>query len=211
MSALTMPILEACAEATRRRQEMLPLLAAAQGVSPGQVFYAWMSRRGNDGPSPDPAWEIRFHGFECDLHNVEDGRHLRYDFGPKGSVDTMTGFGVLQFIVSSRPPWRTFPELCEQLDLRRSSSGWITWGDGRFYEEWDLLVEEGLLAPADPELVDLQRRCTTVGADGITTVGLPEGLPEEIFFDALVANREVLAPRALVLLEEARPHPRGET
>src|SRR5438876_540615 len=91
LGPLELAVLEACREATVRNQEMLPLLAAALGVSEAEVFYTWAFRKCRQRIRlGETDWVTFFHGLECDLKNQKDGRFLRIDFGPGGRVDTFT-------------------------------------------------------------------------------------------------------------------------
>jgi hypothetical protein len=92
---------------------MVPLLAHHLGVAPEEVFYRWIRSPGceQSGSIAGSDWRYFFHGLECDLKNVCDGRFLRLDFGPNGRYDTFTGWGILQFIMTTKHPWHEFPEL----------------------------------------------------------------------------------------------------
>lgn len=62
----------------------------------------------------DNCWvglEVFTSQFGMQLEHLSDGRFLRVDFGPGGCLDTSTGWGVLQFVMASKVPWREFPEL----------------------------------------------------------------------------------------------------
>jgi hypothetical protein len=200
-------VLGACREATVRRQELLPLLAATVGVAPSEVFYAWTLRRqwllehcGQHGRLGDTGWGFFFHGAECDLSH-DDGRVLRYDFGPGGRVDTFTSWGVLQFLTTSAAPWPEFPELKTRLARRLPSGGSV--GDTRAMDAvWDRLTARGAFQPAAPDLVAFQARHTTVGPDGIRYTRFPPGTPESVMIDCSVAHRPVLSPVGLRLLND---------
>src|SRR3954454_3775873 len=110
-------LLAACFEARRRQREMLPLIAAMSVPGP-QVFYEWAIWRRSQDKIPNTSWVLRFHGLECDLRNEQDGRFIRYDFGPRGSVECLTPFGVLQFIMTSTAPWQEFPSLRARMAQR---------------------------------------------------------------------------------------------
>ena len=40
---------------------------------------------------------------------------IALDFGPRGSVECVTPFGVLQFVMTSTAPWQEFPSLRARL------------------------------------------------------------------------------------------------
>lgn len=200
-------VLAACREATARRQELLPLLAETVGVSPTEVFYAWTLRRqwvlercGQHGRLGDTGWGFFFHGAECEL-SEDDGRVLRYDFGPGGRVDTFTSWGVLQFIMTSVAPWSEFPVLKARLARRPSGDG--SAGDTRALAAvWNRLTARGAFEPAAPDLVAFQARYTAVGPDGIRYTRFPPGTPESVTIDCSVAHRPILSPVGLRLLND---------
>lgn len=210
MDTADLDLLAACFEARRRQQEMLPLIAAALGVPDRQVFYAWaLARRCRQTDViPDSPWKFMFHGFECDLRNTADGRFLRYDFGPGGRYDCVTAWGVLQFIMTSKAPWREFPALRERLARTGPPYDYLSGDHTRVCEAWDRLERVGCFEPADPGLVAFQGRHTTIGRDGISYVSYPEGTPDETAIDCAVAHRPLLTARARALLVEVcRPDP----
>ena len=93
-------VLAACQEAVARQHEMLPLLAETLRVPESEVFYTRAERRFQQhGDLEGTDWWYFFHGLECELRNRADGRILRIDFGPGGTVDTFTAWGVFQFIM----------------------------------------------------------------------------------------------------------------
>ena len=153
MTDLELQFLSAAVELVARQQELIPLVAQAIGLDP---FEYWILGRRRDDPeldaidrTPDGEWGFRFHGLELDIENLRDGRGVRVDFGPRGRR-AFTPYGVGEFISSSRPPWRVFPELKEQLCDPRG------WADHRRCVQLaDRLVELGHFALAEPHLVKL--------------------------------------------------------
>src|SRR5262245_37615549 len=112
MDEIEYNFLEACQEYANRQCEMMPQLAAALGMAESQVFYVWMLHHSiRPGTLANADWTYFFHGYECDLKNQNDGRCLRIDFGPKGCVGILDGYGVLRFIMAAVAPWREFPKL----------------------------------------------------------------------------------------------------
>jgi hypothetical protein len=200
-------VLEACHEAAVRRQEMLPVLAEVVGVDPGDVFYTWTVRRewllrrcGQHGPLGRAGWSFFFHGFECDLKH-EDGRLLRFDFGPGGRVDTFTMWGVLQFIMTSVPPWPEYPDLTSRFAKNENRSTRGAGDVGAMEAVWDRLAARGAFEPAAPALVEFMERHTAREADGLLYVRYPPGTPETTTIDCSVSHRLILSPVGRHLLE----------
>jgi len=105
--------LSACHEAVIRQQELVPRLASQLELLPEEVIYDWRKQTGNNqlGVITGTDWRYFFHGLECDLANYRDGRFMRLDFGPDGRYDTFSGYGILQFVMTTRLPWREFDRL----------------------------------------------------------------------------------------------------
>jgi hypothetical protein len=200
-------LLRACFEARARQLEMFPLIARAVGVPEPQVFDAGVlegrfvqRHRIAGGP-----WKLFFHGFECDLMNHQDGRFLRYDFGPSGRVDCVSAWGVLQFVMTSKTPWREFPALRARLAQTGPPYDYLSGDFRKVGEVWDRLAQLGCFEPADPGLVEFQARHTRIGPDGISYVSYPEGTPGTVSLDCAVAGRRLLTARAGKLLKSAEP------
>lgn len=201
LSAIEYAVLEASWEATERQQEMLPLVARALGVAEEEVFYTWANRRCKQRWTlDDTGWRCYFHGLECDLVNTRDGRQVRLDFGPDGRVDTCNAWGVLMFVMTSAPPWPEYPELRRQFVQTEPQTNAFAGNTEAFDGVWARLAARGAFEPARPDLVDFQNRHTSVGADGLRHVRLPEGTPEKIQFDCMVAHRTVISPHGLRML-----------
>lgn len=202
MDSSDLDLLAACFEARRRQREMLPLIAGALGAPEAQAFYDWAIRRRQDADYiPDSPWRFSFHGFECDLRNTADGRFLRYDFGPGGRCDCVTAWGVLQFVMTSKAPWREFPALRERLARIGPPYDYLSGDHAKACEAWGRLEREGCFEPAGPELVAFLSRHTAVRPDGSSEVSFPDGTPDEMVIDCLVAQRPILTARAHSLLE----------
>jgi hypothetical protein len=161
MCSLERSFLSACRELVKAQQELVPLLALTLGVAPEDLFYCWMDRdfpnvalepgeewRLQVGRIQDTEWEYFFHGFECDLKNSEDGRFVRVEFGPRGRFDILSGYAVLQFVMTSGPPWPEFPDLKSHLADRPPPYNAFSGSHGRAVELWKRLEEQGLLAAA---------------------------------------------------------------
>jgi hypothetical protein len=186
-------VLKACHEVVTRQQELLPLLAKAVGVPEREVWYTWAFRRcKQSGRVGESGWSYFFHGIECDLKHA-DGRFLRLDFGPKGRMDTFTAWGVLQFIMTSAPPWSEFVDLKQHLAERGPPFNELSGSFSKMVAIWAALEARGAFEPADPELVAFQARYTTIGPEGITYVTLPPGTSDEVQVDCMVAHRPILS------------------
>src|SRR5438093_10228457 len=105
----------ACCQVVLRQEELVPALAKVLGVRPDEVFYTWAARKCEQTGFLDEKWRYFFHGLECDLRNLKDGRFLRIDFGPGGRFDAFTAWGVTQFVMTSKEPWPDFGELRDYL------------------------------------------------------------------------------------------------
>jgi hypothetical protein len=203
-------ILGACGEAELRQREMVPLLAAAISVPADDVFYTWALRRcRQSGELPGTPWRYFFHGLECDLKNSADGRFLRVDFGPRGRFDTLSAWGILQFIMTSTFPWPDFPALKRMFADKEPPYDPFSGNFPRFCEYWDRLAEQGCFDTADPALVEFLARCTVVDPSGVQMVRFPPGTPEETQIDCSVAHRQSLSAQARRLLEADRIVRRG--
>jgi hypothetical protein len=184
MNTSDLRYLHACGELALRKQELGVLLGRALGVLSDMLFYTWMSRKCEQvGSIPGTDWRYFFHGFECELKNEADGRHLRYDFGPGGRLDALSGSAVSCFVSGSRAPWKEFPDLREHLGQDTVKSQAIL----------DRLQQEGYFEPADPKLCALVRDCTRVQPDGSTRITPPTGTTWETQVDMMVADRAVLS------------------
>ena len=202
MDSIELGVLEACQEVTLRQRELLPLLADALDVPESDVWYTWALRScGQCGALGGTDWVYFFHGYECDLSNVADGRHMRIDFGPRGRLDTFTSWGVLQFIMTSVPPWHEDPHLKEYFGKGMPPYDRYSGCTDKFYPVWDRLEASGAFEKADQSLVDFQARHTALGPDGIMYIRFPPGTSEETAVDCSVAHRQRLSPWAIQILE----------
>jgi len=191
MDALDLRVLQACEELVLRKQEVGVLLAGALGVSPEWIFYTWMNRKCEQiGSIPGTDWKHFFHGCECELKNEADGRHLRYDFGPRGRLDTVSGSAVSSFVKGSKHPWKEFPDLRQQL------------GDDpvKAQDILDRLERLGYFEPADPKLCALRKNCTQTDPDSITRITFPKAMSWEAQVDVMVARRPVFSSEGRKLL-----------
>ncbi len=202
METIELEVLEACQEAVLRQREMLPLLADALNIPDHQVFYSWVLHKSPQrGLLEGNEWSYFFHGLECDLKNHSDGRFVRLDFGPHGRADTFTAWGVLQFIMTSTPPWLEFANLRAQFANCPPPFDQFSGSMDKLTPVWDRLKEQGLFKTADENLADLQIQHSIIGPDGLVHVRFPPDISMETRLDCSVANREVLSARATQLLE----------
>jgi hypothetical protein len=198
MDLIEQGVLEACREIVLRQGEMLPLLAATLQVPEDQVFYTWAFRRCKQhGPLEGTEWTYFFHGLECDLQNGTDGRFLRVDFGPRGRLDTFTAWGVLQFVMTSVPPWPEFPQLKAYFAKGAPPFDRFSGSFEEMSRIWDRLEAQGVFEKADPSLVDLQDKHAFRGSDGLRYIRFPPEVSEETRVDCSVADRQRLSPRCL--------------
>jgi hypothetical protein len=203
VDALELGVLEACREVVVRQQELLPLLAQTLKVPEGRVFYTWAFRKcPQRGRLEGTDWVYFFHGLECDLKNLTDGRFLRIDFGPHGRTDTFTAWGVLQFIMTSVPPWPEFPDLREYFAKGPPPFDQFSGSLAKMSPVWDRLEAEGAFEKADPGLVELQAQHTVPGPDGLLHVRFPPGFSEETAVNCSVASRRCLSRDGRQFLEK---------
>lgn len=202
MDSIERGVLEACQEVVSRQREMLPLLAAALQAPEDQVFYMWAFRRCKQrGRLEGTEWVYFFHGLECDLQNVTDGRFLRIDFGPRGRVDTFTAWGVLQFIMTSVPPWPEFPQLKACFAKGALPFDQFSGSLEKMAQVWDRLEAKGTFEKADPSLVELEAKHTSRGPEGQLVIRFPPELSEETSVDCAVAGRQRLSEYGIQLVE----------
>lgn len=205
LNPLEWGVLQACREITLRQQELFPALAALVGVPVTNLLHAWAlgnPKPRQHGPLREADWFYFFHGFECDLKNTADGRFLRIDFGPRGRTDTFTAWGVLQFIMTSCPPWPEYPELQAAFAERGPPYDQYSGSLTKICTTWDSLEARGVFGKADPELLEFQARYSKVGPDGITYTRFPAETSMEISIDCAVAHRPCLSAQGLKLLSE---------
>jgi hypothetical protein len=189
--------LAAAHEMLRHVREVVPCLAMSAGVRDAELFYAWAEgrlaeagrlrprRRGPLGRGP---WQYWFHGLECDVDNVRDGRRLRIDFGPGGRIDSFSPGSVADFVAYSRPPWGLHGALREHLFAAGERSS-----RERARNLADELLAEGLLQHAD---VELQRaRAEQTGSTPRRPLALPQAAPAERLYDMMVCHRLRLTAR----------------
>ncbi len=173
---LEFDFLQACHEAVTRQQELVPLLAQHLGLLPEAVIFHWRETLNGEqsGSITGTDWRYFFHGQECDLKNTRDGRFLRLDFGPNGRYDTFSGFGILQFIMTTTFPWREFAKLKVHLYNKPAASDELSGSHQRMRAIVKRLRELSLLEVADPELCALVEENTHIRPDGSSLVTIPQ-------------------------------------
>jgi hypothetical protein len=207
LTNLERAFLLACHEAVIRQQEIAPLLAAELAVRPEQLFYHWAipPRCQQSGTFANGAWRYFFHGLECDLENLQDGRFLRLDFGPQGRLDTFTGWGVLQFVMAAQPPWREFPALRDFLTEKPPPYHRLSGSHQKMCLLADHLWDSGLVEAADPHLCSLVQTWQHIEPDGKHVTKLPPeytGITTPRFWDTSVCGRWVISASGKQLIAE---------
>jgi len=197
VTELELSFLCACGEAVKRQQELVPLLADHLGVLPTEVLYHAVIPPGCEqlGFIAQTEWKYFFHGLECDLKNSQDGRFLRLDFGPNGRFDTFSGWGILQFIMTTKAPWRTFPSLqcflAEKVPPYNEFSG----SHEKMIQITKRLEELNCFEVADPKLCLVVEQSRILQPDGRELLSLPPELKNNprCLPDALVCGRWILS------------------
>lgn len=205
LTALEFAFLEAAHELSLRQAELYPSLTEALGREPYAFWVRrheraarnWFERlrfradlrRFQSGRFQRWAWG--FHGLECDLRHLDDGRFVRIDFGPSTRHLVLTGWGVLQFVMTSRPPWRSFHDLREFLADEPPPYHHLSGDHAKMSALCDRLQELELLVPAEPRLLTDRRAGSADVSDAP--------------FDSYLARRLVLSPAARELVQSAAP------
>jgi hypothetical protein len=194
MEYLDLRFLLACHESVGRRNPLLDDLAASLSVRPEELFYLWAERRCKQrGTLRGGEWAYFFHGFECNLRQVDDGRFLRVDFGPHGNTETFSSWGVAQFVMTSKSPWPDFGDLKAFLADGPPPYDEHSASLERAGQLGDHLERAGLIESADRQLLALSERHTTLNSNGIPTLRLPQGTPDRTYFDVSVARRKLIS------------------
>ncbi len=197
----------ACQEAVQCQQELVPILAHSLGVEPNEIFYHWSKppRCEQSGKIAGTDWNYYFHGFECNLKNTVDNRFLRIDFGPQGRFDTFSGWGVLQFVMTTKPPWKVFPDLQAFLAEKSPPFNELSGSHQKMMLLARRIAELKLVEAADPELCALIEKHTIIEPNGWHVVKLPapyNDWTQPEFWDAAVCERWVLSDLGKRVLTE---------
>jgi hypothetical protein len=156
--------LHAAYDLASRQEELYPMLAAALGTdpytfwlgrlvaTPGGWLQTWSARRRYEQLQKGRfgRWAWVFHGLECDVWNVDDKRLVRIDFGSSTQRLVITGFGVLQYVMTVRPPWRCFEALRAFLVKHGKPYGYLSGDHAKMSTICDRLERLELLVAADP-------------------------------------------------------------
>lgn len=191
----------------RYQQELVPRLAETLGVQPQEVFYHWVipPRCNQIGQIDGTEWQYVFHGHECDLRHQSDGRFLRIEFGPGGRFDTISGWGILQFVMTSKSPWQEFPELLQHLAEKPPPYNELSGSHEKMTKLWERIETLGYVEVAVPELCELEEKYTTIDSEGRAIVKLPDeynDFMEHKFWDVMVSQRQVLSKLGKQILRE---------
>jgi len=190
MESVHLEVLKACYELNLRQNEILPHLSKTLQVETNEVFYEWAFRRiKQSGTILNNEWRYFFHGLECDIANLLDGRFLRVDFGPGGTIDTFSGFGILQFIMTSKSPWSNFEQLKLFFATERPPYNQFSGDYSKINDIFEKLFSEGLIEVADKDLIAFEKQYTTIQTNGSWLIKFPPGTPEKQMFDCSVAKR----------------------
>lgn len=195
--ALQADLLAACQESVHHQIELNAQLAAAWQMEPTDVYYHWCLHHPRAAIIPGTQWRYFSHGQECDMTHQGDGRFVRIEFGPGGRPDCLSAYSVLQFIMTSKPPWGYYPALQAYLADGPPPFTEVSGDFRRISDMVEPLYETGLIVRADPDLYQLQAQWTTSEPSGSQHVRLqsPYDDPRDRpFWDMLVCDRTVLAP-----------------
>lgn len=193
MDSLTTQFLIACEQFVGVRRPLLDDLSSSLGVPPQELFYLRMERRcPQRGTFLDGVWGYYFHGYCCDLKHGADGRFLRFDFGPGGTIEAFTEWGVTQFVMTTKTPWPEFPALQAHLAEKPPPYNEFSGDVGRAIQLYEVLDKEGFVSVAAPDLIAFGRQHTTLNTEGIAVQRLPDDTPERTCLDVSVADRKVV-------------------
>ncbi len=194
--------LRAAQELVACQEEVCALLARANGFPVSDLHRArWTHRLTEDGPIAGTDWNYYFHGMECDFANRKDGLYVRVDFGPGGRIDTFSGYGVLQFVMSSGARLPEFASLRTFLAAKPPPFDHASGSFDRARALEDRLEDLGLFEECDPELAALVERCTEKLPDGTRSVRLPDTMDEFMKMGAMCCSRRLVisaSGRALI-------------
>jgi hypothetical protein len=200
MNDLALQFLAACEQSIQYRQPLLDELAASLNVQPNELYYQWVEHRWRHGSFGNCECGYYFHGYECDLRNTRDGRFLRVDFGPGGITTAFTVWGITQFVMTSKPPWREFAQLKSYLAEGQPPYNEHSGSLHRAGVLSDELEEEGLLVNAAPKLIELEKQFSSHNSEGIAVVQFPNWVSERQRLDMHVAYRNVVSEKGKSLL-----------
>ena len=164
MHNLTISFLIAASEMLDKINDVIPTLAHQLGVLVQELFYLWMCRRPEleqKGIIKNTNWSYFFNGFECDLDHTKNYRHLRVEFVPNGTIDTFSGFAVLEYVMASCSPWPEYKELKKFLASKDNKPGSPSNYLSGYFDKMCVLEDElckhKFVEVTDPELCKLSR------------------------------------------------------
>ena len=196
---LALLFLQAASNVVKTNREILTLLAQKLDVKTKEIFYLWAKRKIEQiGEFDGGEWRYFFHGLECDVIN-KDGRFLRIDFGPKGRIDTISGWGVLQYIMTSTSPWPVYTELQNFLADKPKPYDELSGSHTRMICLYDILEENGLVEPSDKDLCELVAQCTVATKEG-NIIELPKFMSVNEQFDAMVCRRHIITEKGFAAI-----------
>jgi len=203
MDDLTLSCLHACRELLLHQENLVFLLAETIGIQPEEVFYSWTSRKINQtGSIHNTNWKYFFHGLSCTIENINDRRVLPVSFGPGGRVDTCTSSSALQFIMTSKEPWRVFLDVRTYLAKHAPPYNKHSGSHQKMSTLWQSMQHAGLIAIVDPQLTSFVEHHTTHLPDGQSMLSFPDGIDERTVLDSDVHNRWIITKRGWRVLKE---------
>jgi hypothetical protein len=194
-------LLTACQESVGHQIALIAQLAAAWQLAPADVYYHWCMHRPQAATLYGTPWRYFFHGTECDMTHQGDGRFVRIEFGPGGRADCLSPWSVLQFIMTSKPPWGYYPALQAQVAKEPPPFNELSGDYTRMAALLEPLYTAHLIVRADPLLYELQQQWRTVDRDGRQCFSLqpPYDNPtKRPFWDMAVCQRMILDPHSNV-------------
>lgn len=209
---LDIMVLSASAELLERQQELLPSVTRALGMAPYDYWITQRYHRSSpqcgplqqSGKTVDAEWKWFFHGLECDIKNMRDGRFVRIDFGPCRNKFAFTSWGVMQFVMTSRPPWHSYEVLQSLLAEAPPPYDEYSGSDHPVRGALDRLHQQGLVGWADPELYEAVEANSVCDDVGNCRIQLPEHLEPDCSCDVFTCRRLVVTSKGNALAIEIR-------
>lgn len=196
MNSPKIDLLIACYEYCKYQEEMLYTLGKNLEISPKDIFFTWAYRKCRQSGTFKDNWSYFFHGLDCDLKNIADGRFIKLEFGPYGKVGYFTIRGVLQFVINSCFPWPNFSNFKKKMGID------ISILVDKFLIQWYELLEEGIFTVADPSLLMLEEQFTTIDENGLRKVEFPKEIPEDMQISCSVAHRIKISESGFKVLKK---------
>lgn len=205
-------VLSAAAELLERQQELLPVVTEALGMDPYDYWIIQQCHpsaprcepRQQSGTTANAEWEWYFHGLECDIKNLRDGRFVRLDFGPRRNRSTFTSWGVMQFVMTSKPPWHLYESLRAFLAEKPPPYDEYSGTDIPVRAALDRLQQQGLVDWADRELHQISEANRVYDEAGNCVIRLPEELKPDCGCDVFTCTRLIVTSEGIALATESR-------